>query len=82
MVSDQEPKEDGRSFEPLEIVGIFWLLFGLLIVAATFFVEATPRVPLVRGVVTNLVAGALMVGIGWLSIVRGRARRARREREP
>ena len=67
-----------KTFEPLLIVGIFWSLFGVVILFATMFVEGTPQVPLIRGIVTNLIAGSLLLGIGVLSILKGRANQRRK----
>ncbi len=61
-------------------MGIFWLVFGSIIVVATFFVRATPQVPLARGVATNLVAGFLLLAAGGFSIIRGRRGREKGER--
>ncbi len=65
-----EPK---KTFEPFLILGVFWSLFGVVVLAATFFVQETPMVPLLRGVVTNLIAGALLLGIGIAAVLKGRA---------
>lgn len=70
MNSDQQNIEPAKKFEPLQIMGIFWLVFGIIVLVSSFFVEATPRVPLVRGVVTNVIAGLLLVGAGVLCMVR------------
>jgi hypothetical protein len=71
MVSEEEQSlESGKKFEPLEIMGIFWLGFGILVLVSTFFVEATAQVPLVRGRVTNIIAGLLLLGAGIFSIVK------------
>jgi prolipoprotein diacylglyceryltransferase len=74
MVSDKQTieLETAKKFEPLEIMGIFWLVFGIVVLVSTFFVEATPQVPLVRGVVTNMIAGLLLVGAGIFSIVKAK----------
>jgi hypothetical protein len=73
MVSNEQKGGTKRVFEPLEIMGIFWLVFGIVVLLASFFVEATPRVPEVRGVVTNIIAGLLLFGAGTASILKGRA---------
>jgi len=67
-----------KTFEPLTIVGVFWTVFGVIVLGATFFVRSTDQVPLVRGVVTNLIAGTLLLGIGVISILRGRANQRRK----
>jgi hypothetical protein len=65
--------EQKKTFEPFLILGVFWSLFGLVVLAATFFVRETPMVPALRGVVTNLIAGALLLGIGIAAVLKGRA---------
>jgi uncharacterized membrane protein HdeD (DUF308 family) len=77
MVSDKQTieLEPAKKFEPLEIMGIFWLVFGIVILVSTFFVKATPQVPLVRGIVTNIIAGLLLLGAGIFSIVKARVNR-------
>ena len=70
--------EDKKTFEPLVVLGVFWSAFGLVVLAATFFVRETPQVPLSRGIVTNLIAGALLLGAGIISILKGRANRRKK----
>ncbi len=77
MISDKQTMETGKKFDPLEIMGIFWLVFGIVVLASTLFVEATPQVPLVRGVVTNIIAGLLLLGAGVFSIVKAKLNRRR-----
>lgn len=79
MNSDQQNTEPEKKFEPLQIMGIFWLVFGIIVLASSFFVEATPRVPLVRGLVTNVIAGLLLVGAGVFCMVRARINRKRQQ---
>lgn len=79
MAENKKAIESERKFEPLEIMGIFWLVFGLIVLVSTFFVEAAPRVPLVRGVVTNIVAGLLLLGAGLFSVVKARHNRRRQK---
>ena len=75
-----EPNNDDikKTFEPLIILGVFWSLFGVVVLVATAFVEATPQVPLMRGVVTNLLAGTLLLGVGLFSFFKGRANQRRK----
>jgi hypothetical protein len=62
-----------KTFEPFMIIGVFWSFFGLVVLAATFFVRETPQVPALRGVVTNVIAGSLLLGVGIASVLKGRA---------
>ena len=78
MASDNKSADTTKTFEPLQIMGIFWIVFGIVILTATFFVKPTPQVPLIRGVATNLIAGILLSGIGTVSLVKGRARKQRK----
>jgi hypothetical protein len=75
MNSDKQTLEPAQEFEPLQIMGIFWLVFGIIVLASSFFIEATPRVPLVRGVVTNVIAGLLLLGAGGFCIVKARIKK-------
>lgn len=77
MVSNKQTTEPKKKFEPLEVLGVFWLVFGFVVLVSTFFVKATPKVPLIRGVVTNIIAGLLLAVAGLLSILRGRANKRR-----
>ena len=70
------------TFEPFMILGVFWSLFGLIVLAATFFVRETPQVPVLRGVVTNLIAGSLLLGVGLACLLKGRADRRRKGAGP
>ena len=78
MATGANHEDVKKTFEPLIIVGIFWSLFGVVILVATAFVRGTPQVPLMRGVVTNLIAGSLLLGVGVASVLRGRANQRRK----
>ncbi|MFQ6038835.1 MAG: hypothetical protein ACE5LV_09490 [Candidatus Aminicenantales bacterium] len=79
MDPKREDERRKKDFEPLEIMGYFWLFFGLIVLVATFFVQETERVPLARGLVTNLIASALLLGAGIFSLLRGRANKKRKK---
>lgn len=78
MVSNEQTEEEKRTFEPLEIMGVFWLVFGIIILIATVFVKSTPQVPLMRGLVTNIIAGLLLLGAGVLSILKAKAKKRKK----
>jgi len=83
-MEDQMPTNDKQSgskqtFEPLEIMGVFWLFFGIVVLLATFFVKGTDNVPLMRGIITNIIAAALLLAAGVFSILKGRANKRRRK---
>jgi hypothetical protein len=71
-----------KTFEPFMIIGVFWSLFGLVVLLATFFVRETPHVPALRGVVTNVIAGSLLLGVGVACILKGRADRSKKDAGP
>ena len=75
MNPDGQNTEPAQKFEPLQMMGIFWLVFGIIVLVASFFVEATSQVPLVRGVVTNVIAALLLLGAGVLCIVKARIKK-------
>lgn len=67
--------DERKSFEPFTILGVFWSLFGLVVLVATFFVRERPQVPAIRGIVTNLIAGSLLLGVGIACLLKGRSDR-------
>lgn len=73
MTSDSDNIDIKKTFEPLIIVGVFWAIFGVVVLFATLFVRETDQVPLLRGVVTNLIAGSLLLGVGVISVLKGKA---------
>jgi uncharacterized membrane-anchored protein YitT (DUF2179 family) len=64
-----------KNFEPLEIMGYFWMILGVLVLIVTPFVEENSYVPMIRGIMTNIVSGGIMVGIGIFAIFKGRHNR-------
>lgn len=78
MDSTKQQPEPKKEFEPLEIMGIFWLFFGTVVLIATFFIKETSNVPLIRGVVTNVLSALLLLGAGIFSFVKGRANKRRK----
>ncbi|MGD2295291.1 MAG: hypothetical protein PVF22_05590 [Candidatus Aminicenantes bacterium] len=80
MPSNERQSGSKQVFEPLEIMGVFWLFFGIVVLLATFFVKGTENVPLMRGVVTNIIAAALLLTAGVFSILKGRSNKRRRRK--
>ncbi|UCE40646.1 MAG: hypothetical protein JSV17_14530 [Candidatus Aminicenantes bacterium] len=80
MSSNDKQSGSKQAFEPLEIMGVFWLFFGIVVLLATFFVKGTENVPLMRGIVTNIIAAALLLAAGIFSILKGKANKRRRRK--
>jgi hypothetical protein len=80
MSTNDNQSGEKQTFEPLEIMGVFWLFFGIVVLLATFFVKGTENVPLLRGIVTNIIAAVLLLGAGIFSILKGRANKRRRKK--
>lgn len=80
MSSNDKQSGSKEIFEPLEIMGVFWLFFGIVVLLATFFVKGTENVPLMRGIVTNIIAAGLLLAAGIFSILKGRANKRRRRK--
>ena len=78
MVNNEQSVVEKKTFEPLQIMGIFWSAFGVVVLIGTFFVSTSPQVPLVRGIVTNIIAGILLLGAGIFSILKGRANKRKK----
>ena len=72
MTSENKKANTKISFQPLELMGYFWLAFGIVVLFASFFVKETPRVPYLRGVMTNICAGLFLFISGVFSILKGR----------
>jgi len=79
MTSSDNQSKEKQTFEPLEIMGFFWLFFGIVVLLATFFVKGTENVPLMRGIVTNVIAAGLLLAAGGFSILKGRANKRRKK---
>lgn len=79
-MNNQHP-ETKKAFEPLEIMGVFWIFFGVIVLLATLFVKGTENVPLIRGIVTNIIAGSMLLAAGIFSFLRGRSNKRRRKKE-
>jgi hypothetical protein len=80
MSSNDNQPENKQVFEPLEIMGVFWFFFGIVVLVGTFFVEGRENVPLIRGIVTNIIASALLLAAGIFSILKGRSNKRRRKK--
>lgn len=73
MSSSTKSQRSTKAFEPLEVMGYFWFVLGVVVLVGSFFIKETEHVPQIRGVVTNVVAGSILFVIGLFSILRGRA---------
>jgi uncharacterized membrane protein len=82
MKTNEQQTEQNKDFEPLEIMGLFWLFFGIVVLLATLFVRGTENVPLVRAIVTNILAAILLLGAGIFSLLKGRANKRRKRMRP
>jgi predicted metal-binding membrane protein len=80
MQTNDEQSRQKQTFEPLEIMGVFWLFFGIVVLLATFFVKGTENVPMMRGIVTNIIAAALLLAAGIFSILKGKANKRRKRK--
>lgn len=66
--------EDRRShgnkgLGPLEVIGIFWIALGLIMVVAVY------APPTLIGKLTNLAAGIILLAIGLIALLKGRGKR-------
>ncbi len=82
MSTNEHQPGQKKEFEPLEIMGLFWLFFGIVVLLATFFVKGTENVPLMRGIVTNILAAILLLAAGLFSLLKGRANKRRKRKQP
>lgn len=77
-MENTEPTTKIKQFEPLNVMGIFWLSFGIFVLFATFFIKGNPQVPLVMSRVTNISAGVIIVTAGIICLLKARAKRKNR----
>ncbi|MBN1551678.1 hypothetical protein JW979_09420 [bacterium] len=75
MNENKKLTEVEQPFDPLMIMGVFWLSFGVIILGATFFIKGTPAVPLLAGVLTNISAGSVLFAAGVICLLKARAKR-------
>lgn len=62
-----------KSVRPLQMMGVFWLILGIVVLFGSFFIKGTPYISQTRGVVTNVIAGSILFIIGLLSFLCGRS---------
>ncbi len=69
--------QEKSKFQPFAVMGYFWAVLGVVVLLAAFTIKGSELVPAVRGIVTNIIAGSLLLVIGVLSVLRGRAEKKR-----
>ncbi len=69
--------EEKNKFQPFEVMGYFWAVLGVVVLLAAFTIKGSELVPASHGIVTNIIAGTILLVIGVLSLLRGRADRKR-----
>lgn len=65
--------EKSGKMKPAEVMGYFWLTLGMVVLAGTFFIHTSDQLVQTRDIVTNLIGAFLLVAIGLVSIISGRA---------
>lgn len=70
-------ESQNNRFQPFEVMGYFWTVLGVVVLVAAFTIKGSELVPAVRGIVTNIIAGSILLVIGVWSIMRGRAQKKR-----
>lgn len=73
MKKDESKKDVSIDFQPLELMGYFWLVFGAIVLISTVFVGESSLVPKIRGVLTNILAGLVLFLTGLFAVLRGRS---------
>ena len=62
-------KNKKPQLEVLEIIGMFWIFLGIMVLIAVYFP------PTWIGKITDLIAGSILLGIGIFAFLKGRSRR-------
>jgi hypothetical protein len=74
-VSEHQSDDETKTwFNPQAVIGTFWTAFGAIVLLASFFVTDSEYVPQTRGILSNAIAGLLLLGTGLLLLIRGRDR--------
>jgi uncharacterized membrane protein YczE len=68
-MKDKKPQETKKQLEILEIIGIFWIFLGIMVLIAVYFPSTW------IGKITDLIAGLILLGIGIFAFLKGRSRR-------
>ena len=68
-------------FEPLNVMGIFWLVFGVIVLFASFFIKESKLVPLLPSMVTNILAGSTLSCAGILCLLKAKKKRKLKENQ-
>ncbi|MFH1748880.1 MAG: hypothetical protein ABIG44_17755 [Planctomycetota bacterium] len=58
-----------KGLNPLEVMGIFWIALGVIMVVAVY------APPTAIGKLTNLGAGVILLAIGLIALLKGRGKR-------
>jgi hypothetical protein len=72
MENVSEDKKAGKYFNPFWTMGGFWIFFGLIVLAACFFIKPTQRLPLMVSLVINISSALLLISLGGLCIWKAR----------
>ncbi|NLP12591.1 hypothetical protein GX408_19490 [bacterium] len=75
METQTTPSQTEKRFDPLNVIGFFWLLFGGVVFVSTFFVRGTSRVPLMHSVLINLLAAFLLIAAGGVCLWKAKRNR-------
>ena len=66
---EDKREKRGGGVSPLEVMGIFWLALGVIMVIAVYAPDSA------IGKLTNLLAGVILLAIGLIALLRGRSKR-------
>jgi len=67
-MKDTKPTRE-KGLNPLEVMGVFWMALGIIMVVATY------APPALLGKLTNLGAGIVLLAIGLIAFFKGRGKR-------
>jgi uncharacterized membrane protein len=72
MIKNKASAAKRREFQPVELMGYFWTALGAVVLGATIFVRDSGDTTRLRGIVVNLAAALLFLGVGFTCVIRGR----------
>ncbi len=75
MEENKTPETIPPVFDPLNIMGIFWSVFGVIVLIATPFIQNTTLTPMLSSIIVNILAGGTLLTIGLVCLWKAKLKR-------
>ena len=81
MEKSATTEQKQQVFDPLNIMGIFWSIFGVIVLIATAFIQESKLTPILPGIVVNILAGSTLLAAGIICLWKAKSRRDKVRKE-